>query len=681
MESNDSNTSTKIEQFLKPKAVSSRKLARDAEGRLLMAEESALDMDRIRDAGVTVRELGRRVRLFNTDMTKQLAAYIVPIEVSEMTAASAELSVGAKIQVGRLTTADGLYLRHNPGVREIGINDRGDVIMRLDAATAEDSTIGPVLNAYNTTQSTLTNRLVPRIDKKTHDRDVKEARAWLEAMNVLSGGKTLRTRFFSAGVACEHRGNIPQLYKTVQVNFFQVNDPLSLELSSALEERFREVDRPVPMVRVISVVGIPPNERAYKEFVGQLKNKKQNPMALGLPSRLRDSQFFDGASKSIVPSCFIYACTLDEIGDSIYIITINTDYHGEVKCRGVHSGVASAMSIGDVISAHASSAMLSSKGTATLFMGVSNAGKSRAATFWSERNETARRDELLRRYEILHQAKKVEEKPEELLKAVGILIQDDWVQIVPSDEHVWDVWPAERQFYMRSRDMLSRSLILSENEPIIENATGDFGAAGKRDCLGQTTHCYPDERLFYDGDWDNYHCDREVHRLSAVVLLEKDPDLDYAVKHLSKKDALEHILRGGASDSEDAQPFLNDYTDVSSLLIGQGVVGDRLLESYKSARKGDVAALMNGDEALGRVVLDKLHTQVELWQLLFEDIPIFVVNTIHGDDLTQDIHWYVSEFPEALKTGRELSVSDFRDTIEQKFKVLYDDDGNWSELG
>ena len=67
--------------------------------------------------------------------------------------------------------------------------------------------------------------------------------------------------------------------------------------------------------------------------------------------------------------------------------------------------------------------------------------------------------------------------------------------------------------------------------------------------------------------------------------------------------------------------------------------------------------------------------------MLFEDIPIFVVNTIHGEDLIQDIHWYVSEFPEALKTGRELSASDFRDTIEKKFKVRYDDDGNWSELG
>jgi hypothetical protein len=681
MESKDSNTSTLIEQFLKPKAVSSRKLARDAEGRLLMAEESALDMDRIRDAGVTVRELGRRVRLYNTDMTKQLAAYIIPVEVSQMTAESSELSVGAKVQIGRLIANDGTYLRHNPGIREIGTNDRGDLIVRLDAATAEDSTIGPVLNSYNTTQSTLSGRLVPRIDKKTHDRDVKEARAWLEAMNVLTNGKTLRTRFFSAGVACEHRGNIQQLYKTVQVNFFQVNDPLSLELSSVLEDRFRSLDRPVPMVRVISVVGIPPNERAYKEFVGQLKNKKQNPMSLGLPSRLRDSQFFDGASKSIAPSCFIYACTLDEIGDSIYIITINTDYHGEVKSRGIHSGVASAMSMGEVISAHASSAILSSEGSATMFMGVSDSGKSRAATFWSERNENLRRDELRRRYTILHQAKKVEKDPEELLKAVGILVQDDWAQVVPSGKHAWDLWPAERQFYMRSRDILSRSLILSENEPIIENATADFGAAGERACLGQTTHCYPDERLFYDGDWDNYHCDREVHRLSTLVLLENDSDLDYAVRRLSPKNALEHILRGGACDDENAQPFLNDYTDVSNLLMGQGVVGDRLLDAYKAAKKGDVAALMNGDEALGRVVLDKLRAQIDVWELFLADIPVFVVNTIHGDDMTQDIHWFASEFPDFLKPGREYSSSQFREQIEKQFKVRYDDQGNWSELG
>jgi hypothetical protein len=670
-------TTTSIEKFLKPKAVSSRKLARDAVGKLMMAEESALDMDRIRDAGTTVSELGRRVRVYNSDMSKQIAAYIVPIEMCEISRTDPADSVGAKIQVGRLINDGGLYLRHNPGIREIGINDRGDVILRLDQDTQEDPTIGPVLNAYNTTQATLTNRLVARIDKKTHDRDVKEARAWLEAMNALSGGKTLRTRFFSAGVACEHRGNIPQLYKTAQVNFFQINDPLSLELSSALEERFRLLERQVPMVRAISVVGIPPNERAYKEFVAQLKSKKQNPMSLGLPSRLRDSQFFDGATKSIVPSSFIYACTLDEIGDSIYVITINTDYHGEVKCRGIHSGVSAVMSMAEVLSAHASSAILSKEGTATLFMGADGSGKSRAATFWAERNDNSRRKELARRYSKIIDDDK---KTEEAMRGLGFLGQDDWTQIVPSGEGQWDVWPAERHFYTRSRAMLSRSLILSENEPIIENATADYGAGGDRESLGRSMHENPHERLFYDPDWDNYYSDRDVHRISALVLLENDEDLDFAIRRLSPKDALEYIMRGRAPDGQ-YHPFYNDYTDVSGLLMGQGVVGDRLLDAFKAASKGDEAALMNGDEALGRVVLDRLKAQIEVWTLFLADIPIFAANTIGGGDLIQDINWYCSEHPDFLKPGKEKSAAEMRELLGREHQITYDENNNWAELG
>ena len=668
----EDNTSTRIEQFLKPKAVSSRKLARDTDGRLLMAEESALDMDRIRDAGMTVRELGRRVRLYNTDMTKQIASYVVPLEVTRMRSDAASSAEGAKIQVGRLLAEDGLYLRHNPGVREIGINDRGDVMLRLDQQSAEDETIGPVLNSYNTTQAVLTSRLVARIDKKTHERDVKEARAWLEAMNVLSDGKTLRTRYFSAGVNCEHRGNVAQLYKTVQVNFFQINDPLSLELSSALEERYRMLERPVPLVRAISVVGVPPNERAYKEFVAQLKQKKQNPISLGLPSRLRDSQFFDGATKSIVPSCFIYASPLQEVGDSIYVITVNTDYHGEVKARGVHSGVATVMSIADVLSAHASSAILCSRGTATLVMGADGSGKSTAATFWAERNAPQRRNELARRYTI----EKGEKESKQILPAIGVVGQDDWVHIVPSGEHQWDVWPAERHFYMRSATMLSRDLILSENEPILENATADYGASGRADALGRTTHEYPHERLFYDPDWDNYHHDRAVHPVGVLILLEHDEDLDFAIRHVSRADALDFILRGRTPTGE-FHPFYDDYTDVSGLLIAQGVVGDRFLDARKAAKRGDVAALMNGDEALGAFVLDRTDQQISIWELFLKDTPTFVVNTIHGSDLTQDMIWYASEFPEFLKQGHEKSVQQFREHMSKKYGVVYDEAGAW----
>lgn len=671
------NMATRIEQFLKPKAVSSRKLARSIEGQLLLAEESALDIERIRDSGITLSELGRRVRIYNSDMTKQTASYIIPMEVAGLDAAERAAVEGTKIQIGRIIDHDGLYLRHNPGVREVGLNDRGDVILRQDAETAEDPRIGPILNSYNTTQSVLTDRIVARIDKKSHDRDVKEARAWLDAMNVINDGKTLRARFLSGGVACEHRGNVPQLYKTVQVNFYQINDPLNLELSSVLEERFSSLDRPLPMVRVVSVVGIPPNERSYKEFVAQLKKKKQNPMALGLPSRLRDSQFFDTASKSILPSSFMWAASLDEVGDSIYIITINTDYHGEIKGRGVHSGVATALSMADVLSAHASSAVLNSGETTTVIMGSGGSGKSKAATFWAERNHTSNREELTRRYGLLE---KNEDKAKEMVHGVGYVGQDDWLHIVPSGEGKWDVWPAERHFYSCSRTLLSRDLILSENEPIIENATADFGADGDRAPLGRANHRYPHERLFYDPDWDTFYADRDVHRVSVLVLLERDNDLDFAIRHISPKHALEFILRGRTPSGEQ-QPFYNDYTDVSAMLIGQGVVGDRLLDAYKAAKKGDVAALMNGDEALGRFVLDRLKAQLSVWEVFLRDVPTFVVNTVHGDDMTQDMVWLVSELPDLIKQGKDRSAAEFRKLMETRFKVTYDEAGLWASLG
>jgi hypothetical protein len=582
------------------------------------------------------------------------------------------------VQIGRIVAAGGgLYLRHNPGLREIGVNDRGDVMLRQDAETAEDPTIGPVLNSYNTTQSELASRLVARIDKKTHDRDVKEARAWLEAMNVISGGKTLRARFLSAGVACEHRGNVPQLYRTTQSNFYQINDPVAMELQTALEERFRLLDRPVPMVRVISVVGVPPNERAYKEFVAQLKANKQNPMSLGLPSRLRDSQFFDGASKSIPPSCFIYACPLEDIGDSIYVITINTDYHGEIKSRGIHSGVSSVMAMAEVLSAHASCAILNNGGGSTVFMGREGAGKTLAATFWSERNLPARRNELARRYKI---DKGGDKDLEETMKLVGNVCQDDWVHIVPSGDEQWDVWPAERFFYVRSRGLLSRELILAESEPIIENATADYGADGSREALGRVVHGYPDERLFLDPDIDTYFCDRDVHEIAALVLLENDPSLSYAARRLSPKEAVDAVFRGGTVPGKQ-QPFFNDYTDLSGLLLSQGVIGDRVLETYAQAKKGDVAALMNGDTELGKVVLDRIEAQIDVWRLFLNDIPVYMVNTTVGGDIVQDLNWYCSQNPNWLKHRKETTKEAFAELMEKTHKVTYDAKGNWAKIG
>ena len=73
-----------------------------------------------------------------------------------------------------------------------------------------------------------------------------------------------------------------------------------------------------------------------------------------------------------------------------------------------------------------------------------------------------------------------------------------------------------------------------------------------------------------------------------------------SAKRLSPTQAVEFLLRGGTPGGG-SHPFYNDYTDLSSLLISQGVVGDRLISAFEQAKRGDVAALIDcSTAALGQ---------------------------------------------------------------------------------
>ena len=100
-------------------------------------------------------------------------------------------------------------------------------------------------------------------------------------------------------------------------------------------------------------------------------------------------------------SNFVLFVPLAELPDEITITTINTDYHGEVKSRGVLSPLMAILSLVNVISAHAGSGVLSQNGTATTFTGPTGTGKTTATSFFAEKNEKFRRQELRRRYEII----------------------------------------------------------------------------------------------------------------------------------------------------------------------------------------------------------------------------------------------------------------------------------------
>src|SRR5262249_14699503 len=151
---------------------------------------------------------------------------------------------------------------------------------------------------------------------------------------------------------------------------------------------------------------------------------------------------------------FVRFAPLDELPDEITIVTINTDYHGEVKSRGVLSPLMAIMSLIDVISAHAGSGVLNRKGLATLFTGPTGTGKTTAPSFFSERNEAYRRLELERRYRILLEkdglsGDALDRRLAELIPGVGVLCQEDWVEIVRGEDG-WRFWPTERSLYART---------------------------------------------------------------------------------------------------------------------------------------------------------------------------------------------------------------------------------------
>jgi hypothetical protein len=677
-------TTHTLADFLKPSALKNRNLVwRDRDGRVVAADERAVDLSRLsasNGAPVTLIDLGRRVRLFNSDMSKELRSVVLSGELVRLSKESPQSVAGIDTPLGKVISDHGLYLKLKPGLSEVGVNDRNDLILRYDDADG-DPTRGPVINSANTVIAGRAERLVTRTQREDHEADRAEALAWLKAFELVDKRKTLVSKFLCAGVSYEQRGNVPYLYRTSQLNFFATRDPAMLKMRADLEERFRKVGRKLPNVEIISLIGVPRNEADYHSFVRRLPAKQRH--SLGLPATLAHSRFFDPRNKSIVSSNFVFFCPLSDLGERVTVMTVNTDYHGEVKSRGVLSPLMAIMSLIGIISAHAGTAVQNSRGTATTFTGPTGTGKTTACTFWAEKNERYRRDELRRRYEVdftrAHSPEAARAMAEELMPKVGILCQEDWVEIVPHGADRWVFWPTERTCYARTGGFPGLRFVLAENAPLLENACADFGAAGDAAKLGRVTHDYFPERLFYDPDWNHMLYDRTPRQLSANVFLERDRSLDFIIKRVSPLEGVNWLLKGRTPQGK-FEPLYNAYPDFSGLLMTYGVVGDRLVEAYEAAKAGDHAALANGDEVIGRALFDKLNIQVNLWLTHMSDVPTFIVNGAPGLEITQDANWFLSEYPDFFDSRPTLTVDEFKDLMRERYGVSYGDRGQWTHI-
>ncbi len=680
------STTPNLGKFIKPAAVKNRNLVwRDRDGRVLAADERALDLARLsagNGTAATLIDLGRRVRLFNSDMSRELRSVVLSSELVTLSKESPQSVAGIETPLGRVIADHGLYIKLKPGLSEVGVNDRNDLILRYDAGDS-DPTRGPVINSANTIIAGRAERLVTRTHRADHEADRAEVLAWLKAFEALDGRKTMVSKFLCAGVSYEQRGNVPYLYRTSQLNFFATRDPAMLKLRDDLGQRFRKVGRQLANVEILSLTGVPRNEAEYRRLLGRLRAKHQHAKALGLPPTLAKSRLFDPASRRVVSSNFVFFCPLSELGGRVTVMTVNTDYHGEVKSRGVLSPLMAIMSLIGIISAHAGTAVENSRGTVTTFTGPTGTGKTTACTFWAEKNEHYRRDELRRRYEAdfgrAHSPAAARRMADELMPKVGILCQEDWVEIVPGGDHRWVFWPTERACYARTGGFPGLRFVLAENAPLLENACADFGAAGDPGKLGRVTHDYFPERLFYDPDWNHMLYDRSPRQITANVFLERDRSLDFIVKRVTPAEGVNWLLKGRTPQGK-YEPLYNAYPDFSGLLITYGVVGDKLVEAYEAAKAGNSGALANGHEEIGRALFDKLHIQVSLWLAHMADVPTFIVNGAPGLEITQDANWFLSEYPDFFDSRPLLTTAEFKELMRERYGVTYGDCGQWTHI-
>jgi hypothetical protein len=672
----------RLDDYLLPKAARDRRrVFRDRQGRLLLVDERAVDHARITRTAVSLIELGKRVRVYNADMSRQQAAYIIPAELLAHGSRDGAGGGGGEIPLGTVIHDHGLYLRLRPGLTEVGTNDRQDVILRDDPRGA-DRTVGPVLNSANTIIAGRAKRLVTRVSAEEHGRDVAEARAWLRALEIVHGRRTLVSRFVCAGIRYLQRGNSPYLQRTTQLNFFAATDPDMQRLAATLATRFRALGRRPPEVEILSLLDVPVNERAYRAFTQALRRKRRSPERLGLPRTLAASRFYDPETRSVPSANLVHFCPLKELGDRVTILTVNTDYHGEVKSRGVLSPLMAIMSLIGIISAHAGTAVLNRRGTATTFTGPTGTGKTTACTFWAEKNEKYRRQELRRRYELdlgREGAGDATAGAAAIMETTGILCQEDWVEIVPLEDGSWVFWPTERACYARTGGFPGLRFVLAENTPLLENAAADFGAAASWDKLGRVTHDYFPERLFYDPVWDQLVYDRTPRPVTANVFLERDPSLPFCVKRVAPQEAVEWLLKGRTPAGK-YEPLYNAYPDFSGLLMSYGVVGDKLIAAYEAARHGAPEGLAAGDAEIGRALLDKLDVQVRLWLEHATAVATFIVNGAPGLEITQDINWYLSEYPAFLAPGDAMSTEAFKALMGERYGVTYSARGRWTHV-
>lgn len=674
-----------LEKLLRDgQARNERKVLRDRHRRPVLVDESVLDPAKLLKAGKTVSEVGRRIRCYDADMKKETGTWLAPVELAAISRDEPDTVDGVALPFGKVVSDDGLWLQHHPGYAEIGVNDRGEVLLR--ALKNPDPQSGPVAGSVNTTAARTSPKIVPILDPPSFDETVSEARAWMKVLAALDGKRPTRHQFKCAGIDFEQHGNVPLLHRCAEQNFFGVRDIEMVRIASLIAFRFRKLRRTVPKVTILCIDGVPGSAREWNALQKKIASRKKS--RAGLPDKIAESRFFDAQTKGIPGAVVVGLGPLRDLPAEIVVISINSDDHAVVRNHAVLASLTAILFHIDVIMARAAVAVLNESGTATAFIGPTGSGKSTGALFWAGKGDGRRRRELRRRYEAeirrtpdagrLGEAG-IQKELDGILSRVGILCQEDSVGILKEGAGYWMCWATEHAVFGIAAGFPRLSSILSDNRPLLLNVRADFGASGSPDMIGRVTHAQPSERLFYDPSWGQLLFDGASRRIGVNLLLDRRPGALFVARKLTAQESTEWLLKGSLSE-ERFEPLCNPRPFFAALLTQMGVVGPALTEAYEKGRAGDFTLLGGGDARLGEIIFERLDLQVKLWLDNCRETPTYLIDASRGLELTQDVCWLLSQHPELFGEWREVKVEQFVAAMKERYGVTYGAAGQWSHI-
>jgi hypothetical protein len=672
-----------LEKLLKDgQARNEKKVFRDRRRRAILVDESVLDFDKLTKSGRSLGEVGRRIRVYDQALSKELATWIVPAELTHISRDEPESVAGLQLPLGLVHSDQGLWLQHRPGLEEIGVNDRGDLLLRELAKP--DPQKGPVRGAMLTSTPGRAVRVLARTTPAEFDADRREAECWQKLVAAAEARKTVKVPFKCAGIDFELHTNVGHLAASAGAIFFGMRDIEMVRIASLVAFRFKKMRRQPPRVVVHALSGLPKDQADWNTL--QKKAPKKAPA--GFPAKLAESRFFDAAAKGISPVSVITMFPARPWQEELRVLILNTDDPAEVRHRGMLGPLAAILAQIDLIGARTSAVVLSEKLTATTVTGGTGVGKSTAALFWSDRNEHFRRNELRRRYEMDIRRTPdagrlgetgIQKELDRIMARVGILCQENASGLLKEGAGHWVFWACERGLWVRTSGFPGIRHVLAENAPALENARADFGGSGIVAELGAVNHACATERMIYEPSWGHLLIDPTSKRIGLNALLERNRTTEQIARRLTPREAVDWLL-SGTDLAGSPEPLCNPSLDYVRILQQSGVTGQKLSEAYEAARGGDHAALGAGDARLGELIFDRLDVHVKLWLDFSREIPTWLVNGAFGLEITQDVFWMLSQLPELFPEGRPVTQDQFRALMKDRYAVTYGPSGEWMHI-